>query len=366
MVARLQFGPRGRQQQADTALHLIQLGQMTGALPKWEAALDTFDRIKHKFRAPGQIEKALNSIALDERVLLFRGSDSDIVERLSWYDQVEAVRTLDDVTIISEATARAFHRLKQEEESEREETICCTASSTPFAMAEAAAQRLGFQVKTLDCDLAPNAHVRPLQPVYVWEQNEDSAHEKPKVLARLDEELALSNKQLQATAVFAKPLAVVQRRGVRLSARTDVVIHPATTTFRATQGQLNRYLQIWELKTTKALQAKRTAAEGQALVQFLAINIVTDRPGWGVPVVLSDLTEASVFQRGTGPHDIIHVQFKNLEEAYAHIQWLLDRSKADNPDLRLDTSLAPPAVGMFTIMEHQAHSETDSMSADER
>ena len=45
-----------------------------------------------------------------------------------------AVRTLDDVTIISEATARAFHRLKQEEESEREETICCTASSTPFAM----------------------------------------------------------------------------------------------------------------------------------------------------------------------------------------------------------------------------------------
>ena len=62
---------------------------MTGVLPKWEAALDTFDRIKHKFRAPGQIEKALNSIALDERVLLFRGSDSDIVERLSPYDQVE-------------------------------------------------------------------------------------------------------------------------------------------------------------------------------------------------------------------------------------------------------------------------------------
>ncbi|KAL3159865.1 hypothetical protein ABBQ38_010265 [Trebouxia sp. C0009 RCD-2024] len=277
---------------------------------------------------------------------------------------VRAVRTLDDVTIISEATARAFHRLKQEEESEREETICCTASSTPFAMAEAAARRLGFQVKTLDCDLAPNAHAHPLQPVYVWEQDEDSAHERPKVLARLNEELALSNKQLQATAVFAKPLAVVQRRGVRLSARTDVVIHPATTTFRATQGQLNRYLQIWQLKTTKALQAKRTDAEGQALVQFLAINIVTDRPGWGVPVVLSDLTEASVFQRGTGTHDIIHVQFKKLEEAYAHIQWLLDRSKAENPDLRLDTSLAPPAVGMFTVMEHQAHS--DSMSADER
>ncbi len=62
---------------------------MTGALVKWAAALDTFDGIKHNFRAPGHVEKALNSIALDERVLLFRGSDSDIVERLSAYDQVE-------------------------------------------------------------------------------------------------------------------------------------------------------------------------------------------------------------------------------------------------------------------------------------
>ncbi len=61
---------------------------MTGALAKWAATLDTFG-IKHNFRAPGQVEKALNSIALDGRVLLFRGSDSDIVERLSPYDQVE-------------------------------------------------------------------------------------------------------------------------------------------------------------------------------------------------------------------------------------------------------------------------------------
>ena len=62
---------------------------MTDALAKRAAALGSFDRIKHNFQAPGQIEKALNSIALDERVLLFRGSDSDIVERLSPYDQVE-------------------------------------------------------------------------------------------------------------------------------------------------------------------------------------------------------------------------------------------------------------------------------------
>lgn len=78
-----------------------------------------------------------------------------------------------------------------------------------LSQAEAAAQKLGFQVKTLDCELAPTAHVHSTQPAYVWEQNEDSAHEKPKVLARLHQELALSNKELQAIAVFAKPLAVV-------------------------------------------------------------------------------------------------------------------------------------------------------------
>ncbi|KAL0043922.1 hypothetical protein WJX82_005225 [Trebouxia sp. C0006] len=40
------------------------------------------------------VEKALNSIALDERVLLFRGSDSNIVERLSAYDQVKGQQEL--------------------------------------------------------------------------------------------------------------------------------------------------------------------------------------------------------------------------------------------------------------------------------
>ncbi|DBA76965.1 TPA: hypothetical protein ACH3X1_009558 [Trebouxia sp. C0004] len=62
---------------------------MAGALAKWAAALDAFDGFKHNFRAPGQVEKALNSLALDERVLLFRGSHAEIVERLSAYDQVE-------------------------------------------------------------------------------------------------------------------------------------------------------------------------------------------------------------------------------------------------------------------------------------
>ena len=69
--------------------YAVLLLQMTGASAKWTAALDTFDRIKHNFRAPGQVEEVLNSVALDERVLLFKGSDSDIVERLSAYDKMQ-------------------------------------------------------------------------------------------------------------------------------------------------------------------------------------------------------------------------------------------------------------------------------------
>ena len=65
----------------------------------------------------------------------------------------------------------------------------------------------------------------------------------------------------------------VQHRGVRLAARTDVVIHPATTTFRATRGQLNRYLQIWELKTTKALQVLRACQNLCKLLVFVTASL---------------------------------------------------------------------------------------------
>lgn len=75
--------------------------------------------------------------------------------------------------------------------------------------AEDAARRLGFEVTIVQCHLDADAHVHPLQPLYEWEQNEDSAHEKQKALARLTEELGLGSTDLQATAVFAKPLAVV-------------------------------------------------------------------------------------------------------------------------------------------------------------
>ena len=39
----------------------------------------------------------------------------------------------EDVTLLSEAIARAILRLERKEESEREQTISCTTSSTPFA-----------------------------------------------------------------------------------------------------------------------------------------------------------------------------------------------------------------------------------------
>ena len=42
-------------------------------------------------------------------------------------------QTLDHATLVAEATARAVLRLDREEESEQEQTISCTASSTSFA-----------------------------------------------------------------------------------------------------------------------------------------------------------------------------------------------------------------------------------------
>ena len=78
--------------------------------------------------------------------------------------------------------------------------------------AEDAARRLGFEVRIVQYRLDADAHVHPLQPLYESEQSEDSAHEKDKTLARLTEELGLGSTDLQATAVFAKPLAVVSCR----------------------------------------------------------------------------------------------------------------------------------------------------------
>lgn len=75
--------------------------------------------------------------------------------------------------------------------------------------AEAAAHRLGYQVKTVDCELATNAHEQTLEPDYVWECDKDSEHEKQKVIAQISQELDLSSKQLQASAVFAKTLGMV-------------------------------------------------------------------------------------------------------------------------------------------------------------
>lgn len=61
----------------------------------------------------------------------------------------------------------------------------------------------------VNCELATDAHEQPLEPVYIWDHDEDSAQEKPKLIAWLTQELDLSAKSLQATAVIAKPLDVV-------------------------------------------------------------------------------------------------------------------------------------------------------------
>ena len=74
---------------------------------------------------------------------------------------------------------------------------------------EAAARRHGYQVKRIECELATDPHEHPLESDYVWEHDEDLAHEKQKVLARFTQELDLSSINLQATAVFAKNLDVV-------------------------------------------------------------------------------------------------------------------------------------------------------------
>lgn len=72
-----------------TTAAVSQQVQAMDASTKWAAALDKFDSMKHNFQAPEQIEKALNSIPLGERVLLFRGSYADILQRLSAYDTMQ-------------------------------------------------------------------------------------------------------------------------------------------------------------------------------------------------------------------------------------------------------------------------------------
>ena len=49
------------------------------------------------------------------------------------------------------------------------------------------------------------------------------------------------------------------------------------------------------------------------LVQ-LRLQHFADHPGWGVSVVLSDLTEATVFHKGDDSKDIVHIPFQNLKD----------------------------------------------------
>lgn len=59
-------------------------------------------------------------------------------------------------------------------------------------------------------------------------------------------------------------------------------------------------------------------------MEFLAINILAGGAGWGIPVVLGDLTEACVFQRGSQAKDIIQMRFSTLEQVMWDFKMLLD------------------------------------------
>ena len=59
-------------------------------------------------------------------------------------------------------------------------------------------------------------------------------------------------------------------------------------------------------------------------MEFLAINILAGGAGWGIPVVLSDLTEACLFQRGKQAKDIIQMRFATLEQVIWQLQVLYD------------------------------------------
>ena len=59
-------------------------------------------------------------------------------------------------------------------------------------------------------------------------------------------------------------------------------------------------------------------------MEFLAINILAGGAGWGIPVVLSDLTEVCVFQRGKQAKDIIQMRFSTLEQVMWDFKVLLD------------------------------------------
>ena len=59
-------------------------------------------------------------------------------------------------------------------------------------------------------------------------------------------------------------------------------------------------------------------------MEFLAINILAGGAGWGIPVVLSDLTEACVFQRGSQAKDIIQMRFSTLEQVMWDFKMVLD------------------------------------------
>jgi hypothetical protein len=61
----------------------------------WKEAMEIFDRVKGSLKHAGRVEKALICLETEKALLIFRGSDNDVLERLAAFDtEIGACNTL--------------------------------------------------------------------------------------------------------------------------------------------------------------------------------------------------------------------------------------------------------------------------------
>jgi hypothetical protein len=77
----------------------------------WKEALEIFDRVKGSLKHAGQVEKALTSLGTEDRLLIFRGSENEILERLAAYDTEESACTTQDGPLISASVSYFFNQV---------------------------------------------------------------------------------------------------------------------------------------------------------------------------------------------------------------------------------------------------------------
>jgi hypothetical protein len=64
------------------------LGRMASS---WKDALEIFDRVKGSLKNAEGVEVALLQLQVEDRLLIFRGSEAEIVRRLVAFDKEEGV-----------------------------------------------------------------------------------------------------------------------------------------------------------------------------------------------------------------------------------------------------------------------------------